>query len=152
MYRKPITYSLLMLLIVSLAACGGSESGDADAPSQPEGLTAAQLENGIGPIENLTLAALDTELAAQGEELYTIKCSACHKMAERYVGPPLGTILANRTPAFVMNMILNPEEMVQKHPEARALLAQYMTPMANQNLTQEEARAVLEYLRTVQEE
>ena len=46
-----------------------------------------------------------------------------------------------------MNMILNPEEMVQRHPEAKAMLAEYIAPMANQSLTQEEARAILEYIR-----
>jgi hypothetical protein len=48
-----------------------------------------------------------------------------------------------------MNMILNPAEMVEKHPEARKLLAEFMTPMPDQNLTQDDARAVLEYLRSL---
>jgi len=48
-----------------------------------------------------------------------------------------------------MNMILNPDEMVQKDPIAKALLAEYLSPMANQNLTEEQARAVLEYFRTL---
>ena len=49
-----------------------------------------------------------------------------------------------------MNMILNPEEMVQKDPLAKELLIEFNgSPMANQNLTQEEARAVLEYFRTL---
>ena len=43
-----------------------------------------------------------------------------------------------------MNMILNPTEMLQKHPTAKELLAQYnFTPMADQNLTEAEARAIL---------
>jgi hypothetical protein len=46
-----------------------------------------------------------------------------------------------------MNMILNPEGMLAEHPEARAMLAQFAVPMANQNLTEDQARAVLEYLR-----
>ena len=52
------------------------------------------------------------------------------------------------TPEFVMNMILNPQEMVERHPVAKQMLAERMTFMANQNLTLDEARAVLEYLRT----
>jgi hypothetical protein len=48
-----------------------------------------------------------------------------------------------------MNMILNPEEMVQKDPIAKQLLVEYNgAPMANQNLTEDEARAILEYFRT----
>jgi len=45
-------------------------------------------------------------------------------------------------------MILNPEEMVKRHPEAKRMLAEYLAPMAQQNLTQADARAVLEYIRT----
>jgi hypothetical protein len=47
-----------------------------------------------------------------------------------------------------MNMVLNPQEMLQKDATAQELLAQFMTQMPNQNLTEEEARAVLEYFRT----
>jgi hypothetical protein len=46
-----------------------------------------------------------------------------------------------------MNMILNPGEMTQKDETAKALLAEHLTQMANQNLTKDEARAVLEYFR-----
>ena len=44
-------------------------------------------------------------------------------------------------------MALNPEEMLKAHPEVKKLLAQYYTPMPNQNITREEARAIVEYLR-----
>ena len=45
---------------------------------------------------------------------------------------------------------LNPDEMVQKDPLAKALLMEFNgSPMANQNLTEEEARSVLEYFRTL---
>jgi hypothetical protein len=46
-----------------------------------------------------------------------------------------------------MNMILNPQEMVERHPVAKQLLAEHMTFMPNQGLTREDARLVLEYLR-----
>jgi hypothetical protein len=49
-----------------------------------------------------------------------------------------------------MNMILDPEDMIQKDPLAKALLIEFNgSPMANQNLTEEEARQVLEYFRTL---
>ena len=38
--------------------------------------------------------------------------------------------------------------MVKENPAAKQLLAEYIAPMANQSLTQDEARAVLEYFRT----
>jgi hypothetical protein len=49
-----------------------------------------------------------------------------------------------------MNMILNPDEMVAQDPIAKALLAEYSSPMANQNLTIDEARSVAEYFRTLE--
>ncbi len=47
-------------------------------------------------------------------------------------------------------MILNPEEMVETDPVGQELLKRYLAPMANQNLTQDEARKVLEYFRTLE--
>jgi len=138
---------ITVFLAVLLQACGGSDK-PAEAPKDASGLTQDQLENGIGPVRSVTLGEIDAALAQRGQELFTVKCSACHKMGERYVGPALGDVTERRTGAYIMNMILNPDEMIQMHPEAKALFAQFMTPMANQNLTEDEARAVLEFLRT----
>ncbi len=147
-------FAIVVLSTMALAACGeatpDASSGDAPAAGASgtsAALTPEQLENGIGPIESMELGAIDTELAAVGEETFIIKCSACHKMDERYVGPALRDVTQRRSPAFIMNMILNPEGMLAEHPEARAMLAQFAVPMANQNLTEDQARAVLEYLR-----
>jgi len=37
--------------------------------------------------------------------------------------------------------------MEKRHPVVKQLLAEYMTPMTNQNLTIEDARALLEFFR-----
>ena len=59
-------------------------------------------------------------------------------------------IYERRNPAWVMNILLNPTEMLQKDPIAKALLKEYNNiQMLNQNLSQEEARAIVEYLRTL---
>ncbi|MGB5315590.1 MAG: cytochrome c, partial [Robiginitalea sp.] len=59
-------------------------------------------------------------------------------------------ILERRTPEWVMNMILAPEQMVKDDPLAKELLIEFNgSPMANQSLTEEQARAVLEYFRTL---
>lgn len=149
--------ALMLAAVATLAACGG-DAPPANAPSgSPAGgatpsaeLSAVELEQGIGPIRDLQLGALDPALVARGEADFTTKCSACHKIDERYVGPPLGDVLDHRRPEFVMNMILNANEMVQKHPVVREMLAQYYTPMPVQVTDHGEARAILEYLRSVQ--
>ena len=152
-----VTLSLLtaFALTIAITGCskpaadgGATSSGTSGNTPAAGGLSAAQLEHGIGPVTAFEVGPIDPAMAATGEELFRLKCTACHKLDERYIGPPLGDVTTKRSPAFVMNMIMNPEEMTQKHPEARALLAEYVAPMANQSLTQEEARAILEYLRT----
>lgn len=141
----------VILLALLLTGCGG-DSGNEQAnsqPAQPQGLSEWQLEHGIGPItSNITLEAVNTELAQQGQALFDVKCAPCHKIDERYIGPPLGGVVKRRTPEFIMNMMLNPDEMVKKHPEAQKLLAKYLAPMTYQNVTETDARALLEFLRT----
>ena len=145
-----ITLAGLLLVM----GCGGQEDGAGDdgAVQNASGLTEAQVAHGIGPVTTVSLDPVDESLAAAGEQIFKTKCSACHKFDTRYVGPPLGDVLARRTPEYVMNMMLNPQEMVEKHPDARQLLAEYMTPMPSQNLTEADARALLEYIRTQQTE
>ena len=87
-------------------------------------------------------------MVSEGRELFKLNCTACHKFDKRFVGPPLTGITERRSPEWLMNMILNPENMVANDPDAKALLAEYISPMANQNLTEEEARAILEFFRT----
>jgi len=140
--------------LVGVLACGGRDkTPPPPAASTPattgSDLTPWQLTNGIGPVtEPLTLGPINHEQAEEGQKLFEAKCSACHKLGERYVGPPLGGITEKVTPEFAMNMILNPQEMSTRHPVVKKLLGEYMTQMPALGLTQEQARAVVEYLRT----
>ncbi len=145
----------LLVTLAALAGCGDGgappeEGGSAGASSAAGGLSATEMEQGIGPIRDLQLGPIDPALAAQGETAFVTKCSACHKLGERYVGPELGGVLSRRRPEFVMNMVLNANEMVQRHPTVRELLAEFYTPMPVQVTDQAEARAILEYLRSQQ--
>lgn len=152
--KKITALTLTTLSLILFSGCGGAESGnDAGRSSSDKdnnALTEFQLAHGIGPVtESIEINTVNSELAEKGEDIFKTNCSACHKMSERYVGPALGDVLDKRSPAYVMNMILNPDEMVKKHPEAKKMLAEFMTPMPNQNLQKEEARAIVEYLALV---
>ena len=144
----------LLLTVTALAACGGG--GDAPPPAAeaapaPAGsdLTAFQLEHGIGPVtERLALGPVDGPTAEKGAGLFETKCSACHKLDAKYVGPALGDVTTRRSPEFVVNMILNPQEMIERHPAVQQMLQETMSFMPNQGLTRAEAMAVLEYLRS----
>lgn len=159
--------TLMTLLILLLISCGGKEEKKKAGFSyekttttekkvtKAESVAASKRvdlnDKGIGPIKSVELGdEIDQTMATHGEDVYKKMCTACHRVDKKFIGPaPLG-ILERRTPEWVMNMILNPEEMMQKNPLAKDLLTEFNgAPMANQNLTEAEARAVLEYFRTL---
>lgn len=108
------------------------------------------LPKGIGPVQELALPeTIDGTLAAEGQATFTAFCSACHKFGERYVGPDLAGVTVRRAPEWIMNMVLNTNEMIFNDDTAYELLAEYMTPMAQLPLTEEQVRGILEYFRQV---
>ncbi|GAB4230125.1 MAG: hypothetical protein Tsb0034_01900 [Ekhidna sp.] len=155
---KKLHYLFLALIFVFATSCGGGSGKSKidqikeQSKMEPADPYASWESNyGVGPIKEFVLPAeVDAALANNGKEVFEAKCTACHKAEKKFIGPSPKDILSRRTPAWVMNMILNPEEMVQKDPIAKQLLMDFNgSPMANQNLTEEEARAVLEYFRTL---
>lgn len=152
-------YLLSTMALLLLYSCGGSSSQEAsnETTEAPKSMLADEkpadpmANKGIGPITSVTLGAeVDTEMAKKGEVVYQKMCTACHKPNKDFIGPTQKGVLNRRSPEWVMNMILNPEEMIQKDPIAKDLLMKFNgAPMANQNLTKEEARQVLEYFRTL---
>lgn len=166
---KNIIKSLAAIALVTLISCGGKEEKkeesiqigqppateiveeDAAVSSTKPSETIDLTNKGIGPIKSVELGAtIDQAMAAKGMEVYKTKCMACHKPDKKFIGPAPTGIFERRTPEWIMNMILNPDEMTQKDPLAKALLMEFNgSPMANQNLTEEEARQVLEYFRTL---
>lgn len=145
---------LLPLLTASLFlfACGNNgDSADrtgSATETEEEGLTEFELAHGIGPItEPVELGEIDSELATKGQNIFEMKCEMCHNMEGRMVGPALGDVTERRSAEFVMNMILNPSGMTKEHPEGQKMLQEYMTVMPYQNVKEDEARAIVEFLR-----
>lgn len=137
-----LTAIALVAVCCALGACK-KPAGDASH--------GADSSKGVGPITSVQLAAIDSALAKQGKEVFDTKCAACHKMEEKVVGPALAGITKRRTPEWIMNMILNPEGMTKQDPTAQALLAEHLTQMTFQNVTEADARAILEYFRKTDE-
>lgn len=155
-FNKMILASLIPLVF----ACGGeqkSQQNQEQLQAQPAPSAATDpYENwkdfqGVGPVKEFTLPAdIDESLASTGQTIFESKCTACHKVDKKFIGPSPQGILTRRNPAWVMNMILVPDKMVIEDPIAKKLIMDFNgSPMANQNLTQDEARAVLEYFRTL---
>lgn len=135
-------YFLLVTLIPLSIACGKKDTTAPEgAPSDP------MADKGVGPISSVDIGPLNPQKAEQGGDLFKAKCSGCHKIAERYVGPALIGVTKKQSPEWIMNMILNPAEMTQKDPIAKELLATHYTQMTFQNVTQDEARLILEFFR-----
>jgi len=147
-----LIFSIIALLII--AACGGKDTESVPAkPANPEGLTDFEMENGIGPVkEKIQLAAISKELAAKGEATFVAKCAPCHKLDQRLVGPTQRYTADRRTPEYILNMILNPDEMTKRHPTGKKMLGEYLAPMTNMNLTMDQAKEILEYLRLIAQE
>ena len=116
---------LIILLFVIIGCQNNSEKIDS-------------LSNkGVGPITNVI-----------GEKLFNQLCTSCHMINEDYIGPAMSGILDRRSPEWIMNMILNPIQMLKEDPIAIELLEEYdFEYMYNQNLLEEEVREILEYFR-----
>ena len=148
--RKVIVHLFLFSLLF-MVSCGGNSSDNSSSAEEVENVKGANndpnYDIGIGPIKSITLDEIDEALAANGKELFKINCSACHKLKKRYVGPAILGVTEKRTPEWIMNMIMNPETMLAENDVAKALYAEYLAPMANQSISEKDARAILEYFR-----
>ena len=165
---KSLIKILSLFLFLLMAACGGKEEKEKESIklTEPEKQETKQTvektvqkaadmrdfdNKGIGPVKEVNIPeTIDQDLAARGKATFEQMCTACHKTDSKFIGPALAGVMDRRSPEWIMNMILNPSEMIEKDPIAKQLLADHNgSPMANQNLTEEQARAVVEYFRTL---
>lgn len=104
-------------------------------------------DKGIGPVKELKLGAIDQKLVQTGQTLFESKCAICHKLDEKKVGPALRDEMKEHSPEFIMNLLLNTAEMQQKNEYMKEEVKEYVTVMPDPKLTQDQARAILEYFR-----
>lgn len=150
---------LLLSLIVMIGCSGDKKTTTSETAQKEKTIEAPKQEvtgtdplsnKGIGPVKEVKLGEIDDAIAKEGKALFEQLCTACHKPNEKLLGPAPKGILERRSPEWVMNMIINPDEMIQKDPIAKQLLTEANgIPMANQNVSQEDARKILEYFRTL---
>jgi cytochrome c2 len=135
-----------------ISSCGNTEKKAENESSEPPKSMTADVPKddgqGVGKFKDITLAQLDEKIAAQGKIVFDSKCSACHNpTGVKKVGPGLKGVTERRKPAWILNQITNPAEMTQKDPTSKALLAQYLTQMTFQDVTDDQAKSILEFLR-----
>jgi hypothetical protein len=92
---------------------------------------------------------LNAAMLSSGKNIYELKCQSCHRLTEeKLVGPGWKNVTKRRQPVWIMNMITNVDMMLDTDPEAQKLLEQCMVRMPNQNISKDEARNILEYMRS----
>jgi len=143
--------TIVFATVYSFTACGGGVDKDAK-PIDVQELTKNQPEtHGTELKENdiILTNPLNAEMVTGGRSIYDLKCMSCHRLTEeRLVGPGWKNVSKRRQPLWIMNMIINVDMMLETDPEAQKLLEQCLVRMPNQNISKEDARKLLEFMRS----
>jgi cytochrome c5 len=150
--KKLILISVMALFII---ACGNQNStppvaGSSDKKENTDnGNPSYDPKRGEGKFTKVEVSAsLNATMATDGNKVYMVKCSACHKLtAEKLVGPGWKGITKRLTAEWIMNFASNPDSMIDKDPEAKAQLEICLVRMPNQNLNDKDARDIYEFMR-----
>ncbi len=149
--------AIAAIFSIILLSCGGEEktaeqleaerAASADA-NKPAANAANDPERGMGKFTNVEVGPLNPAMAASGKTVYEVKCASCHKMTdEKLVGPGWAGVTGRHTPEWIMNFMTNTDEMLNKDPKAQAQLEICLVRMPNQNLSDDDARSLLEFMR-----
>lgn len=164
------TKTLTIVLVVMFTAVFAVSCGDSNKSQNSTGETTGeatkneeeksieeqvaaikQYNTGIGPVKKVEIGAFDAKMAAEGKKIYEMKCQSCHRIeGDRLVGPSFKGISERRTPEWVMNMVMNTEAMLNEDPDAKSMLEICLVRMPNQNVSEPEARNIVEYLRDIE--
>jgi hypothetical protein len=147
-------FSAAIILLVSslwITSCGGEGANKDEKPVDVEELVKDKPEVHGTEIKESDIALttpLDQKMVSTGKSTYELKCQSCHRLTgEKLVGPGWKDVTKRRQPVWIMNMITNVEMMLETDPEAQKLLELCMVRMPNQNISKDEARQLLEYMR-----
>lgn len=149
------------LAVSFFVACGGNNSKDNAAQTTEDTTTAAAPEQsaatenptydphrGEGKFKDYEAGALDPALALKGKEIYNSKCQGCHKLTdEKLVGPGWKGVTNNHSAAWILNFITNPDAMLDQDPELQKQIDICMVRMPNQNLSDDEAKEIYDFMR-----
>ena len=148
--KRTINFIAAALVIFSFSQCSSNTStqNSASTEATPK-KDSAKPDKGIGKFTNVPLThPLDDSMIARGSNIYDSKCISCHKMTdEKLVGPGWKGVTDRRTPEWIMNFISNTNVMLDSDLVAQQLIVTCTTRMPNQNLSDDQARAILEFMR-----
>jgi len=131
------------LAILVAPGCGGGSGGGQGSKK------AAELSSPLDVGPRAAEIPVDAKLASQGVLLFKSKtCSTCHAFGLRITGPDLKGVTHRRSAAWIEQQILHPDSMTKQDPIAHQLLGEYAVQMPNLMIQPDEARALLEYLKS----
>ena len=149
-----------MALTASVVVIACNSSSDKDKASATPDNSSAKADTtsssgagnektGVGKFQHVELThPLDQKMVAAGKNVYDLKCASCHKLTdEKLVGPGWKDVTKRRAPEWIMNFVTNTDEMLEKNAVAKNLYEVCLVKMPNQNLSDDDARAILEFQR-----
>ena len=147
--------SLGIVVLALFTSCGKKEKSSEDfstgaaATETTADPSTYDPNRGLGKYSSVDLGdKIDVAMAAEGEKIQSVKCSACHKLTdEKLVGPGWKGVTERHKPEWIMNFITNPDPMIDKDPKLQAQLELCLLRMPNQSLTDADARNILEFMR-----
>lgn len=153
---------VIIILCLGLFVIGCGSSGDENTETTTtseettgEATTGANPSydpnRGEGKFKDVAISdKLDVASAAKGEKIAELKCLSCHKLTdEKLVGPGWAGVTTRHKPEWIMNFVTNTDAMIDKDPKVQAMLEICMVRMPSQNLSDDDARNLLEYMRKV---
>lgn len=150
--KRNILGTVLLSASIFLFSCNEGGVKDEPKPLDVQELTKDKPETHGTEVKegDITLSTpLDQAMVAAGKGTYELKCQSCHRLTEeKLVGPGWKGVTQKRQPVWIMNMITNVDMMLEKDPEAQKLLELCLVRMPNQNITTDEARKVVEFMRS----
>ena len=156
MYK--LFFSALFSTALIISSCGNNDSGsnndNTDATTSTDNASSGSGSDydssvGAGKFKNVEVSAtVDQSKAEAGEKIYDVKCSSCHKLTdEKLVGPGWKGVTARHKPEWILNFVTNVDEMLDKDPKAQSMLEVCLVRMPNQNLTDDDAMNIYEFMR-----
>ena len=143
-----------LCIVATMYACG-NQNGTPGAASatgdkkETDANPSYDPNRGEGKFKSVEVSgALDAAMADNGNKIYSVKCGSCHKLTEeKLVGPGWKGVTSRHRAPWIMNFITNTDEMITKDPKAQAQLEICLVRMPNQNLSDDDARHLLEFMR-----
>jgi mono/diheme cytochrome c family protein len=150
-FSKIIISGMLIAGIACLSSCGSEGVKKDEKTVDIQELSKNQPETHGTEVKEGEIAftnPLNAEWVKEGKGMYELKCQSCHRLTEeKLVGPGWKGVSKRRSPTWITNMITNVDMMLESDPEAQKLLELCLVRMPNQNITKEDARKVIEFMR-----